>query len=205
MNHSVESCRWSVKAKREARSLHGTVRGLYRSEKNLHSKMSLSFIYKRLRNGRLGISKAKSRTDVCEICDAWDHRIEPKLTEFYVASEQKLTSLMPLYFRGFNCDLDGHPRAGSLRYAKEMLEFVKGHAARTIHARSDLKPEEFLALQETENDFIHELEKPAGWVNTVEEYNFHWVLRDYLRQQIAEDQRSPKDGFLYLWWDFQDA
>ena len=44
----------------------------------------------------------------------------------------------------------------------------------------------------------------TGYISTLEEYNFHWALRDAMKDDLHKDSVAPQPGHTYIWMDFED-
>ncbi len=58
---------------------HSKTRTWSRLSENLKEKLKLRTFLRRLKDGRLGISKATKRNDVCSVCHAWDDKVQRRL------------------------------------------------------------------------------------------------------------------------------
>ena len=61
-----------------------------------------------------------------------------------------------------------------------------------------------LDLEAHEGLSLAEIEKPDGILETVQEFQLHWQLRDFLDGNKKKEENDPEPDTLYIEEDFQD-
>jgi hypothetical protein len=98
--YSVPSCRMSLKHKRTFNTLTASVRAIWRTDSVLRATYKgPRALNRRIASGKLCFSKAKKRTDTCELCDGWDYNVQKRIENQISKFETELESLAPFYWK----------------------------------------------------------------------------------------------------------
>ena len=90
----------SLKHNKPFNTLTGSVRAIWRSDAVLRATYKgPQALNRRLASGKFCFSKAKKRTDTCELCDGWDHHVPKSIENTIAKFESEMESLAPSYWK----------------------------------------------------------------------------------------------------------
>jgi hypothetical protein len=202
---SVPRSEWSLKAGCPKRALTASKRQVWIRSPTLARSLSYRTLCRRLSRGRLGVGAAKNQTDKCEYCH-WFDSVDRKALHTLLAGFRNIsTALVKNFWQYFddsvvvkeNYTVDGFMPEASPSYLTELANHVE--RVSETHKHVD-------GLGEKAAAFLTALRNPdGGYISKVEGMSGHLKLRDNQQACYKADQEAPKEGWLYLHWDFQDV
>jgi len=186
-------------------------RKLHMATPELHQELSYRTLLRRVRGCRLSVSKGKKRTDVCDICKAWDCQVLPKFTGMHKEIVEALLIHCPTYWGAFFEAIEASPffsdiapalRIEAALYWEKMLEHLKAQPGATAHARAGMEVRAREELEATEARAIKEVEEEMVPIAT--EWGHHFALRDDIQAELQSQYRGPSEGTLYFIYDHKE-
>lgn len=191
--------KWSRKQGRSCRVLNSTIKRTHMRCKRVLTTMSYQTLARRLRlhHSRLGITKAKKKSDMCPCCNCYDHNVFPALTKEVHDLRMCIFQFLPQYFNaveGCFHDLEGD---GCLQRLTQHIEQSAGNKL----LKMELTEEAMEALAIAEAEAIARLRALCAELSV---YKMHFWLRDTLNERLWHDKLHPRKHTIYAWCDFAD-
>jgi len=196
---SAESCRLSARTGDAARTLMSSVQHLHHTTPELRRGISYRSLARRLSRGKLGFCKAKKRTDVCDVCRAWDVRVKLQIERAFASASAALAGVFPQYWVGFApCLEEGMSRTDSTDYTDRFIAYIRSHATDNAEARAILSGEDHRALAGKEEMYLRELTAANGVRDLQEMFGTHFRLRDHQAAQYRLTRYHPQPRVAYF-------
>ena len=178
----------------------------------LHVYKSPRSLQSRLRNGRLGISKLKRRSDVCALCQSWKGTIVKGIANSLKNFFEDASSILPAYKDIWEAWLRGNrPEWLDKTNAMEdpdfychLKKYVDAHADTYPSMRASLSEERLERLQAIERKLSDSLTGDEGMEGCVAFASWHWSLKEWLQARFWQEWYEPKEGELYLLFDYKE-
>jgi hypothetical protein len=191
-----DSCRWSARHNDTFKVLNASIVAVARA-----IGMPYRTLARRLANGKLGISPAMCRTDVCEYCDQWDQTELPRITQSLQTFRERASLLEPGFFDTWDEEVAASEAWSASDFVKEASQSYLTAFSEYLEKFCDLADGPSPALLDLCGTFVRGL-PPV--IELVGGYLAHWRLRDNQKQQHAVDRVAPKQATLYVQSDFQE-
>ena len=184
--NSVPSSVWSHKLQR-------TFRKIQTSKRHVLKKLNISktHFYRLTKHGRMGYVVYKGRRhDTCPCCYAWDTHLSKLIIKAYADAETALSCQCNHVLNSLKAPSIDYPRCESPSYLRSWLECIQDHIEKE-HPGCPATDVAAVAM--------HELQ---GFHDDLEAMNFHWWLKDFLRQQYESHIDKPLQSWVYMCHDF---
>jgi len=208
---AVPSCRYRANGEPIYLLPNKSWRKLLLTTPELREQLSYSTLLRRVKRCRLSVTKGKKRTDVCDICKAWDYQVLPKVSGMHKEILEAVCRYCPAYWESFEASVAASPffadlppslRVESAYYWEKLLTYLKGRAGETAHARAGMAAAGREHLEATEARAIKEVEE--SMLPLVTEWGHHFTLRDDIQGVLQAQYRAPEKGTLYLIYDHKE-
>ena len=156
--------------------------------------------FRRTSSAKLGIGKARQRTDVCDYCHHYDHAIGKEFGGVWHECVRRFDKAS----KGFSARWDARVvRTAAWNRAALVRAFSPSHVAALADyidagtiGRPGLKAERDWALPMFRGD--------DGYVSHVNAFSSHLSLRDNQLAMYSKHVHEPCEGVLYCHWDQQE-
>ena len=189
-----DSCRTSSTGA-PLRSLLGSLKRVHKAK--FLGSISYERLRQRMKRGRLGVIAPKARTDLCQLCKAWDDKTLPALKAELDAAEALLSAAAPTYW-------DGFPEGrfyDKPSWLAAWLAWIEGRASRAQIELDAAASDELSILEAT---VCEHFKGPEGLLAAVEGWSWHWVIRDQCKRALDTDWSNPTERVLYIHIDFKE-
>ena len=161
----------------------------FRSSPALHEFLSYKRLAARLRISRaaVGIGRARKRVDICPDCRCYDVAFVPKLKATLTEIKRSLALACPTYWDGIDT---GSKELEVEKVQARLQSRAAGHGGDENPALRILESTALQAIEEVTAEGLA--------------FTRHFQLRNYLYQAIEADKKAPKEGWLYIFSDWQD-
>lgn len=139
----------------------------------------------------LGFAPSKRRVDVCQVCHIFDKEVTPGIEKWYKQAFLALDPMLKGFHDTHEPQLEGLPRSHSLTYLNDLIARINDRKDVPSHAE----------LKDPAHDIQTNLE---NYVDHLEGHKFHWWLWRTLMEQFMEDVETPKAGYSYGVFDFEE-
>ena len=169
----------------------GFVRRCLAKNPNVKHKVSKKTQFnKRLRRGRLGITKSIRRVDVCQVCRVFVFKVAKQLEEDLKTAENVLGGLCHKFWDGF--ELHQECRAQQPKFLQDLASHIDDHI---VGCPSCPALAEATTLHEK---FLND------WAPKVHHWTNHWWLNAQLRTHCQYQLDHPEPGRTDIVHDFKD-
>lgn len=204
--HTQESSRPSLITEKPMKTLTSSVMAMVQHDKVLAGMYSYRHWCRRLCRAKLGISRPKAETDLCEYCATWDGDRQ-KLHSII----DEATSRAEAIHRDFWKKWDSHVekkeewqselfnKVASPSYLKEMAKYME-----EFNDFDGLADQEVERLQCLCKHFATKMMEDGGWYQWVEAVSNHWRIDMIQDASFQKAETSPEDGELVLLGDYQE-
>ena len=192
--------RWSTRHRQGCRMLTGSVKKTHLKCKRLLTSMSYTTLARRLRvhQGRLGIVKARKKSDRCACCYCYDHSMLPSMKRELEQMTACLCQYCPDYWTGLEdsfLDLEGTDALK--RIATHVEDSSK--SGRGSEELTAVAAEAFGIAQAEANARL------AAMSTEMSLYKLHFWLRDSLNAKLWQDKLEPQKHTIYAWINFAET
>lgn len=124
-------CIISRKTGKQASTWQGSVKHCWRKSRESGNLLGYRQTLRRTAAGKLGILKARKDTDMCDVCTTFQRVTSVELERIFAVGEQKLESVLPIYFKEFKHDVPEHAKRVELpEYCLAFCAYIRSHKDR---------------------------------------------------------------------------
>ena len=185
-DHTQPSRDWSRRCKKPFLRLTASAKVAWYKGKLSH-RLSRSQFYAHtgISRGKLGIGKARTRTDKCIICRAWDTVVVTELKQKVTEATEALSALLPSYWNNADFGWDNLDLPSQWQSA---IGYVSSHRLTHKRLRQDLSDADRLHLEHLEDHVVESLEACKADCSL---WSLHFSLRTLVKDAYHRDRQDP--------------
>ena len=132
------------------------------------------------------------RCDVCAVCNSWDHHHSKALQQEWDGAYALLAAKCPGFWRDklVPCVVDEEPNATSLKTFTEL-----------VHEHDQVCDANCPAKIDAASVLLHMVET---WEKIITVFDFHFALKEQVRDAFQRQLNAPPEGFTGVVMDFQE-
>ena len=189
--------------------LRDSLKNAFLASPALRSKISYATLSHRvgLHHPKMGIARARKRTDLCSLCRCWDACVHKECEHVFTSTKDTLSAMVPGYFKDFktSClekqwDFQKPPLDDPMFFT-DLNQYIATTDDVRGHLKSDLSETQRGEVSITEAVALTDVEHLLAQVKL---FSTHWRLRDYMFESLHKDLADKTPGITYIWSDWQE-